>query len=296
MRIGFVGLGLMGRPMAHRLIDAGHELTVFTSNTESLTSLTERGATAVGSVAEAADRVELFCSCRVTSQQSLDVFLGPNGVTAASRPAPICVDFATIGPAASREIGLALVKRGIEYLDAPISGGPGRAENGTLSILVGGDAAAVARAKPFFEVVGKKTSHMGGIGTGVTTKLCNNMISITTHALVAEAMILGVKSGIDARALYEALNSSSAHSQTLERVVPRHFLQRDFRAAATIETIMKDLNGALDLAREQGVRLLLPNVAMQCFIEAAEMGHAQSDIASVILPMEEIAGVKVGPA
>ena len=296
MRIGFVGLGLMGRPMAHRLIDAGHELTVFTSNTESLTSLTERGATAVGSVAEAADRVELFCSCRVTSQQSLDVFLGPNGVTAASRPAPICVDFATIGPAASREIGLALVKRGIEYLDAPISGGPGRAENGTLSILVGGDAAAVARAKPFFEVVGKKTSHMGGIGTGVTTKLCNNMISITTHALVAEAMILGVKSGIDARALYEALNSSSAHSQTLERVVPRHFLQRDFRAAATIETIMKDLNGALDLAREQGVRLLLPNVAMQCFIEAADMGHAQSDIASVILPMEDIAGVEVGPA
>ena len=109
MRIGFVGLGLMGRPMAHRLIDAGHELTVFTSNTESLTSLTERGATAVGSVAKAADRVELFCSCRVTSQQSLDVFLGPNGVTAASRPAPICVDFATIGPAASREICLALV-------------------------------------------------------------------------------------------------------------------------------------------------------------------------------------------
>lgn len=296
MRIGFVGLGLMGRPMAHQLIDGGHELFVFTSNADSLASLTERGATAVGSVAEAADRVELFCSCRVTPQQSRDVFLGSDGVTSASRPAPICVDFATIDPAASREIGLTLLERGVDYLDAPISGGPDRAENGTLTIIVGGETAAVARAKPLFEAFGKKTLHMGGTGTGVITKLCNNMISITTHALVAEAMVLGVKSGIDARALYEALNNSSAHSQTLERVVPRHFLQRDFRPAATIETIMKDLNGAIALAREQGVRLLLPNVAMQCFIEAAGMGHAQSDIASVILPMEEIAGVTVGPA
>lgn len=282
--------------MAHRLIDAGHELVVFTSNTESLVSLTERGAMAAGSVAEAADGVELFCSCRVTQQQSRDVFLAPNGIIAASRPAPICVDFATIDPATSREIALALLERGVDYLDAPISGGPGRAEKGTLSIIVGGETAAVARAKPLFEAFGKKTFHMGGMGTGVTTKLCNNMISITTHALVAEAMVLGVKSGIDARALYEALNNSSAHSQTLERVVPRHFLQRDFQPAATIETIMKDLKAAIALAREQGVGLSLPAVAMERFIEAAGMGHAQSDIASVILPMEAFAGVTVGPA
>ena len=296
MRIGFVGLGLMGRPMAHRLIDAGYQLAVFTGNADSLASLTERGATAAGSVAEAADGVEVFCSCRVTAQQSREVFLGSGSVVSASKPASVCVDFATIDPAISRDIGAAMSARGVDYLDAPISGGPGRAETGALSIMIGGESAAVARAQPLFETLGKKIFHMGAIGTGVTTKLCNNMISITTHALIAEAFVLGVKSGIDARALYEALNSSSAHSQTLERVVPRHFLQRDFRPAATIETIMKDLNAAIDLAREQGVRLSLPKVAMQRFVEAAEMGHAQSDIASVILPMEEIAGVTVGPA
>ena len=160
MRIGFVGLGLMGRPMAHRMIDAGHELTVFTGNAGSLASLTERGATAVGSVAEAADGAEVFCSCRVTPQQSREVFLGSNGVVSASKPAPVCVDFATIGPAISRDIAVDLSARGVDYLDAPISGGPGRAEIGTLSILVGGEIAAVARAQPLFEALGQKTFHI----------------------------------------------------------------------------------------------------------------------------------------
>ncbi len=296
MKIGFVGLGLMGRPMAHRLIDAGHELHVFSSNADSLASLTKRGATLAGSLAEVAERVDAFCSCRVTPAQSRQVFLGSDGVMSAKNPAPICIDFATIDPAISRRIGSALLAAGVDYLDAPVSGGPGAAADGTLSVIVGGETAAVDRARPLFEAFGKRTFHMGGIGAGVTAKLCNNIISITTHALVAEAMVLGVKSGVDARALYEVLRNSSAYSRSLERVVPNHFLRRDFRPGATIETVMKDLEGAMVLARAQGVRLQLPSIALQCLADAAESGHAQDDIASVILPMEENAGVTVGPA
>ncbi|MEX0923483.1 MAG: NAD(P)-dependent oxidoreductase [Rhodovibrionaceae bacterium] len=292
MKIGFVGLGLMGLPMAERLIAAGHELHVFTGNKESLAALTAQGAVAGASLAEVAGRVEVFCACRVTPEQSREVFLGE--ILALESPPPLCIDFATIEPLVSREIGARLAEAGVAYLDAPVSGGPTAAREGTLSVIVGGEAEAVARAQPIFEAFGKRTFHMGGPGTGVTAKLCNNMISITTHALVAEAMVLGVKAGIDAAALYEVMRNSSANSQTLNRVVPNHFLPRDFKAAATVEMIMKDLQGAISLARAEGVRLLLPNVALQCFVDAAGRGHLQDDIASVILPMEEIAGVEVG--
>lgn len=294
MKIGFIGLGLMGLPMAHRLVDAGHELYVFSGNRDSLAELTAKGAVAGSSLAEVAGRVEVFCACRVTPEQSREAFLGDEGVLSAENLPPLCIDFATIEPLVSREIGVGLRERGIAYLDAPVSGGPTAARDGALSVIVGGEAEAVKRARPIFEAFGKQIFHMGGPGTGVTAKLCNNMISITTHALVAEAMVLGVKAGIDAAALYEVMRNSSASSQTLNRVVPNHFLPRDFKAAATVEMIMKDLQGAISLARAEGVRLLLPNVAMQCFVDAAGRGHLQDDIASVILPMEEIAGVTVG--
>jgi len=294
MKIGFVGLGLMGRPMVERLLVAGHRVHVYSHDSAALHHLAELGAIPATAVAEAAAEVDIFCSCRVTAEQSLDVFTGVAGVLSASQRPPLCIDFATIDPSVSRTIGTRLAEHGVEFLDAPISGGPGGASQGTLSIIVGGASAAVAAAAPIFDTLGKRTFHMGGIGTGVTTKLCNNMISITTHALVAQAMVLGASSGIDSRALYEVMYNSSAYSRTLERVVPGHFLPRNFRAAATIDTIVKDLQGAIDLARAQGVPLSLPEAAMQCFLEAARQGHAGDDIASVILPMEDIAGVRVG--
>ena len=296
MEIGFIGLGLMGLPMARRLLEAGHRLRVHSGNREAVAELVAAGAVEAGSLAEAADGADAFCACRVTPEHSRAAFLGAEGVLAAASPPALCIDFATIEPLVSREIGAALKDKGIAYLDAPVSGGPTAAAEARLSVIVGGEEAAVARARPIFEAFGKETFHMGGPGTGVTAKLCNNMISITTHALVAEAMVLGVKAGIDAAALYEVMRNSSASSQTLNRVVPNHFLKRDFTAAATLEMIMKDLQAALALAEAEGVALRLPEVAMQRFREAAGQGHLQDGIASVILPMEAAAGVTVGSA
>ena len=294
MKIGFVGLGLMGQPMVERLLAAGHVVHVFGHDSAALQRLANLGAIPASNVAEVVTEVDIFCSCRVTAEQSRAVFTEADSVLSAQRRPPLCIDFATIDPSVSREIGRRLAEHDVDFLDAPISGGPGGAAEGELSIIVGGASDAVATAAPIFDTLGKRTFHMGGIGSGVTTKLCNNMISITTHALVAQAMVLGARSGIDCEALYEVMYNSSAYSRTLERVVPNHFMPRNFKAAATIDTIIKDLQGAIDLARVQGVGLSLPEAAMQCFLEAARQGHSGDDIASVILPMEAVAGIRVG--
>lgn len=294
MNIGFVGLGLMGQPMVERLLQAGFALHVFSENADTMSGMRQQGALPGSSVADVAGKVDVFCSCRVTAQQSRAVFTGPDGVLSATSRPSVCIDFATIDPMTSREIGQMLVEGGIDFLDAPVSGGPDGVRAGTLSIIVGGTAAAVTAVSAVFDALGKQTFHMGDVGAGVTTKLCNNMISITTHALVAEAMVLGAKCGVDAAELYEVLRNSSAYSRTLERVVPKHFLPRNFEATATIETIMKDLQAAIDLSVEEGVRLRLPEAAMRWFGDAVEQGHIGDDIASVILPMENIAGARVG--
>ncbi len=296
MRIGFVGLGLMGMPMVRHLVDAGHQLFIASSSRAQLAELAARGATICASPCEIAAQVEVFFSCRVTPRQSTATFLGEDGVIQASNSKLLCIDLATIDPETTCSIGRALADKGIAFLDAPISGGPNGAAAKTLSIIVGGEAADVERAQPLFELLGKKVFHMGPVGTGVMAKLCNNMITITTHALLAEAMVMGVKAGIDGQRLYEVLSASSAYSRTLERVVPHHFLNRNFVAASNVTSVMKDLQCAIDTGTRLGLPLRLPNVAMSCYIDALDRGYAEFDIAAVILPMEEQACVKVGVA
>ena len=294
MRIGFVGLGLMGLPIARHLASAGHQLFIASGSRAPLEELGASGATVCASPREIAASAEVFFSCRVTPEHSRNTFLGDDGVLASGARGLLCVDLATTDPDTAAGIASRLAQHDIGFLDAPVSGGPDGARARTLSVIVGGAPEHVERAKPLFDLFGKKTFHMGPVGCGVATKLCNNMITISTHALLAEAMVLGVKAGIDAERLYDVLRSSSAYSRSLERVVPNHFLNRNYKAASNITTVMKDLDCALATARKLGVRLLLPAVALQCFVEAAARGHTDDDIAAVILPMEEIAGVKVG--
>lgn len=296
MRIGFVGLGLMGAPMARNLLAAGHQLFISTSAREPREALAAQGAVVCDTPRDAAARAQVFFSCRVTPEHSRQTFLGADGVIAAANRDLVAVDLATTTPDTAVSIGSALAQAGIAFMDAPVSGGPDGAASATLSAMVGGPTDCLERIKPALQAFTRDVFHMGGWGTGVAAKLCNNMITITTHALVAEAMVMGVKAGVDANQLYEVLRASSARSRTLERVVPNHFLKRDYQAKASLVTIMKDLQCAIDTGRELGVRLLLANVAMQAYVDAAGRGHLQKDIASVILPMEEIAGVKVGKA
>ncbi len=295
MKIGYIGLGRMGLPMAERLIAAGHSLTVYNRSQGAVQKLVAKGAQAGASPRDVAQQVEVLFTCLLTPAQCEQIFLGDAGAIHGARKGQIFIDMATIDPMTTRRIAAALSAKGVELIDAPISGGPKGAAEGTLSIMAGGDTAAFERVRPLFETLGRKIFHMGPAGCGVSAKICNQILTGTTHALVAEAMVLGTKLGLDPQRLFEVLKVSSGQSNSLERAVPNYILPRNFEAAYSVEGIIKDLESAIQAAKSCGVRLLLPTIAQQMYQEARGLGHGDKDVSAVVLPMEAIAGVEVKP-
>lgn len=294
MRIAFAGLGLMGAPIARHLMAAGHRLIATSHDRRRVEEFVAADAEFAHTPREAVATADVFFSCRVTPQQSTETFIGRDGAIAGGRCGLLCIDLATIDPAVTRAIGEKMSAAGFDFIDAPISGGPDGAQARTLSVIAGGSDAALARANPLFSLFSKTTFHMGPVGAGVTTKLCNNMITITTHALLAEAMVLGAKSGVDPSRLCDVLRASTAYSRTLERVVPGRYLGRDFEPGSAILSVMKDLQGAIDNAARVGAPLRLPQVAMQYLAAARDAGYGERDISTLILPLERQAGICLG--
>lgn len=294
MRVGFIGLGRMGFPMARNLIRAGHAVVAHNRSRGPVDRLVALGALSAATPAEVARSVDILVTCVLTPEQVEDVYLGSEGALTGARTGQVFIDTSTIYPSTSRKIGEALRAREVAFIDAPISGGPQGAENGTLSIMVGAEAAALEQARPVLEVFGKNIFHMGPIGAGCSAKICNQMLTGTAHVLVAEAMVLGTKLGLDPQTLFAALRLSSGQCRALDRAVPEAILPRNFAAVFTIDGMIKDLECTLRTAREHGVRLLLPSVAQQIYQEARGLGHGGEHLAAVIMPMERIAGVEVG--
>lgn len=292
LRIGFVGLGNMGTPMVRRLLGAGHSVAVFSRNTAERDRLVADGAIRAENLSALVRNIDALCGCRVTPHDSESLFLAPETIAAGAPRGLLCVDFSTIDQATSIRISNRLAASGIQYLDAPVSGGPSAAAKGTLSVMVGGTQAAFDRAKPIFDAVGGSVTFMGPPGTGVAIKLCNNLITGTMHVLIAEAMVLATKAGIEPQKVYDVLRASSARSNTLERVMPQHFLPRDFEPRSALTTIIKDLDCAAATARLHGMTLRLPETARKCFLEAAADGHGAKDLAAVILTLERQAGAE----
>lgn len=293
MRIAFVGLGQMGRPMAENLIKAGHTMVVHNRSRAVVDALAAQGAIAAKSVREALRDADIFMTCLLQPEQLREVYFGTDGILDVIKPGQMFIDFATVEPALSREIGAAVAAKGGRFLDAPISGGPKGAAAATLTVMVGGAPEDFAAARPIFEKLGTKIFHMGAVGAGTSTKICNQILTGVTHALVCEAMVLGTKAGIEPRALFDVLRQSSGQSNSLERAVPNFILPGNFKPAFAVEGIIKDLECAIRTAKSLGVRFMLAPVAQQLYIEAAARGHMKDDVCSVILPMEEIAGVEV---
>ncbi len=281
--------------MAERLIQAGHALTVHNRSQAAVQRLAAKGVRAGVSPRDVARQVEVLFTCLLTPGQCEEIYLGEQGAIHGARSGQIFVDMATIDPMTTRKIATALAAKSVVLIDAPISGGPEGAEAGTLSIMAGGDVSAFEKVRPLLEVLGKKIFHMGQVGNGVSTKICNQILTGTTHALVAEAMVLGAKLGLDPQQLYDVLKVSSGQSNSLERAVPNYILPRKFDAAYSVEGIIKDLESAIQAAKSCGVRLLLPTLAQQMYQETRGLGHGEKDVAAVILPMEAIAQVEVKP-
>jgi 3-hydroxyisobutyrate dehydrogenase len=295
MRAGFIGLGIMGKPMARNVMHAGFPLAIYARHPERVRDLAEEGAQQVGSPAEVARNADVIVTMLPNAPDVEEVVTGAGGVLEGAPDGTIVVDMSTIAPAASRRLAEQCAARGVAFLDAPVSGGSIGAERGTLTIMVGGDAVAFAACRPLFEAMGSAENifHVGPSGSGEVVKLANNLLCGVIAAASAEALVLGVKNGVDALTLARIIGVSSGASWQLSNVFPARVWDGSFKPGFMTDLLLKDLGLALDLASAGGVPLQLTELARKMYEETRSAGHGRDDYSSVILKMEDAAGVQV---
>ena len=291
-RVGYIGLGLMGQPMARNVLRKGFSLTVYNRTRSNTAGLEAEGAAVAPSIAALAAGVEVVCTCVTGPRDVVEVYLGEGGVLSGAREGTLLIDMSTVDPQTQQTVSRAAAERGCAYLDAPVSGGVGGATAGTLAIMCGGEAATFERARPVLEAMGQHLYHCGPAGAGATAKLINNLISASTAAAVCEGMVLGAKAGLDLAQLHDLLMDASAGSKALGSM-RQGALVGNFEPGFTIDNMQKDVTLAGGLARELGVRLLTGAITEQVLREAQLRGLGARGTAAQIIPMEDLAGVKV---
>ncbi len=291
-KVGFIGLGAMGGPMARNLAKAGFALVVHDIDPSRTVPLKEMGAEVVASpdqVGAEADRTIVIVE---TTEQAESVIIGAHGIIRGARPGHVVVCMSTIDPFAARTFADRLTGRGIAMLDAPVSGGTGRAKSGELSVIVGGAAETYAKCSDLFAVLGSQSFHVGPLGSGLAMKLVNNMLVQVNTVAVAEAMVLGVKAGLDPRTIYEVVRVSTGASAAWELRVPR-MLSGDFEPGGTIDISYKDQELETAFAKRLGVPLLLANITEQVYQMARAQGLNKQDGAAIVKIFEKLVGVSV---
>lgn len=293
MKLGFIGLGKMGKPMALNLLKEGHELKVFNRSKNALKELVQAGAVEASSPAEVGDGSEVIFLCLPIGKDVIEIINGEKGILAGAVPGSVIIDCSTISPKDSQEVYEISRKKGVSYLDAPLSGGVTGAEAGTLSIMVGGDEEIFQRCRHLLEIVGKNIYYLGPAGSGNVIKLVNNLLVGITNTALAEAFVLAVKAGLDPKQVFEILSNATADSTMLRRNIPNFVLERNFSPAFTLDMLNKDLGLAEEMAADQGTRLLLGALAYQIGREASYSGHGGEDMSAVIKVLEKLTGVEV---
>jgi 3-hydroxyisobutyrate dehydrogenase len=282
MKLGYLGIGLMGRPMTLRLLAAGHEVTVWNRSRDKLSPVLEKGARAASSPADVAREAEIVMMC-LTDQAAVEaVLFGEHGVAAAARPGRLVVDFSSIAPDSAREFAARLATQGVALIDAPVSGGVPGAEKGTLVIMAGGRAEDVERARPVVMHLAQRFTRMGEAGAGQATKLCNQVIVGSLVAVIAEAVRLAEASGVDARRLPEALAGGFADSLPLQ-IFGSRMAARSFEPPLGASAIMlKDLENAAAVAKAHVVPLPMAHTAAELYRLLAAQGKGEQDICTII--------------
>ncbi len=277
-KLGYLGLGLMGAPMSRRLLQAGHDVTVWNRSSDKAAVLVQAGATQAASPREVATRAGIIFMCVTDADAVEKVAFGPEGLATATGPDRLVVDFSSIHPDAARDIAARLkAANGMGWIDAPVSGGTKGAEEGTLAVMAGGDAADVERARPYILAMARRFTHMGPIGAGQTTKLCNQVIVGCAMAVLAEATRLAVNGGIDASRLPEALAGGFADSIPLQLFVPRMVQGIHSPPLGHIATMLKDLDTIADVAQATSTPVPMASLAGQLFRLAKAARGADAD-------------------
>jgi 3-hydroxyisobutyrate dehydrogenase len=288
-KIGFIGLGIMGQGMANNLLKAGFDLTVWNRTASKTAPFVEAGAHTAATPADLAQACDLIFICVSDTPDVQAVILGEAGVLAGIRPGSLVVDHSTISPQATREMAAALQARGAFMLDAPISGGSEGAKLGTLSIMVGGDAAQLERARPCLEAMGKTITHVGENGAGQMVKLVNQILVIGTMVSLGEAMLFAEAGGLDLAKTLTAVAGGAAGSWTLSNRGPQ-VIARDWRPGFTIDLQQKDLRLVLEAADQMGIPALTTSLVFNLYrtLQAQGLGHEGNH--ALIKALENLAG------
>ncbi|MFT0848645.1 2-hydroxy-3-oxopropionate reductase [Actinomycetaceae bacterium L2_0104] len=294
MKIGFIGLGIMGKPMAKNLIKAGHELYVNDHSEEAVAELVELGASPVANGAEAAQASELVITMLPNSPQVTEVALGEGGIAAGAHQGLIYVDMSSIAPLVSREIHDALAPKGISMLDAPVSGGEPKAIDATMSVMVGGDRAVFDAVAPIIDAMAGTVTYVGSIGAGNIAKLANQTIVAVNIAACAEAFTLAQKAGVDPEAVYQAIRGGLAGSTVMDAKVPM-MLARNFDPGFRINLHIKDLGNVLDTGHGVNAPLPLTSLVREMMSVLDGDGHAGEDHASLVRVYEKLANIELTP-
>ncbi len=292
--IGFIGLGAMGGGMAANLAKAGFKVVGLDIDPKRTAALAEKGGTIVATPADVARAAKRVVTMVETTAQTEQVIMGPDGVLAGAGPGHAVAMMSTIDPIATKRMHDDLKAKGITMVDAPVSGGAGRAADGSLAIICGGEKADFEGWLPAFEAMSANQFHVGSIGQGLALKLVNNMLIQTSTVAIAEAFVMGAKAGLDPKVMYDVIKVSTGASFALDFRVPR-FLSGDFTPGGTVDISYKDQELETAFGKALGVPLFMANISQQIYQMARAQGLNKQDGASVVKLYEQMAGVKLGP-
>ncbi|HET7657772.1 MAG TPA: NAD(P)-dependent oxidoreductase [Bacillales bacterium] len=291
--IGVVGLGNMGGRIAKRLLNKGYRLHVFDANEQLVESFQTLGAIAEESLMELAVNCHFVMTVLPNAQVVKQVVLDEKGLIAGLKPGSVLIDITSSVPETTREIGGILAQKDIKMIDAPVSGGLKRAEDGTLTVMVGGAESAFSESQTVLKEIGSNIVHVGELGAGHAIKALNNLISATTFAITAEALAIGVKMGLKPSKMLEVINSSTGKNNSSENKFPQYVLTRKFNVGFSLDLMYKDLSIATDLAREAKVPSFVASTVFQLWQQAQLKGNKNTDHSEFAKLIEEMAGVEI---
>jgi 3-hydroxyisobutyrate dehydrogenase len=290
--VGFIGLGNMGGPMARNLVKHGFGLVVHDIDPAKVVPLRDRGARVADSPAQAATAADRTIVMVETTAQVEAVIAGEQGIVRSAAPGHIVISMSTIDPFVARRLGGELAARGVAMLDAPVSGGTERAASGELSVIAGGPAETFEACRDLFKAMGANLFHVGALGQGLAMKLVNNMLVQVNTVAMAEALVMGVKAGLDPRTIYDVVRVSTGSSFAFDRRVP-NILARDFAPRGTVDISFKDQELETSFAKQLGVPVFLANVSQQVYQMARAAGLGKEDGTAIVKVLERLAGVEV---
>jgi 3-hydroxyisobutyrate dehydrogenase len=297
-RIGFIGLGIMGKPMAQNLLKAGVALTIYARRAEVIQEMTAAGATSVSSPKAVAEATDIVITIVPADSQVREVILGSEGVLEGASDGHLIVDMSTISPLATREIAEIAAKKGVHLIDAPVSGGDTGAKAGTLTIIAGGNKEDFERCLKIFKVMGKEENifHVGPVGIGQTVKMVNQFIGGITMAAIAEGMVLGIKAGADPQEMGRVINVSSGNSALFQARFWDYILKDYFEPGFFLDLKKKDMDIGITMAKTLNVPTPIGAAAYQMYSAASSLGAGKLDFSAVCKAIETLSGVKIAPS